>query len=381
MRIAILTSGRFHVCDLARELDALGHDVAFYSCLPPWRTKRFGLPARCNRWLWPWLAPLFLLNRLAQKARLQSLTEGALVSALDSLASHWIARCDVLIGVSGMSNRTARMVRKKYGAQIWIERGSRHILSQKRILDELRSLAPEIQLVSRRAVERELADYAQADVVVVPSQDAQASFTEEGYPIECLFRNPYGVDLSMFPATPAPPRTPPTIIMVGTWSLRKGCDLLVEAWRRIPDARLLHIGAIADVPLPVDLRFEHVDPVPQSDLKHWYAKAHVCVLASREEGLAVVQAQALACGVNLVCTDRTGGADLKEYLDAPAGISVVPHDQVEPLAEAIISSLKQSPAPGQLRDLLGTARERFSWRKYGERYHRELLLRVKKEQP
>ena len=31
LRIAIATGGRFHVLDLARELDALGHEVRFYS--------------------------------------------------------------------------------------------------------------------------------------------------------------------------------------------------------------------------------------------------------------------------------------------------------------------------------------------------------------
>jgi hypothetical protein len=53
MRIAVLTFGRFWVCDLARELDSLGHDVAFYSLVPSWRTRKFGLPNRCNRWLAP----------------------------------------------------------------------------------------------------------------------------------------------------------------------------------------------------------------------------------------------------------------------------------------------------------------------------------------
>ena len=164
--------------------------------------------------------------------------------------------------------------------------------------------------------------------------------------------------------------------MVGTWSLRKGCDVLIEAWRRIPNVRLLHVGSIADAPLPSDPRFEHVDPVPQAELHHWYARAHLSVLASREEGLAVVQAQALACGVPLVCTDRTGGEDLKQYLDNPAVVTVVPSGQVEPLVAAINSSLNNVPEPGRPRDLLGAGREKLSWQEYGKRYHRELLLRT-----
>ena len=72
MQVAILTSGRFHVCDLARELDALGHEVAFYSLVPPSRTRRFGLPSRCNRWLGPYVAPFYALARATRGTALES---------------------------------------------------------------------------------------------------------------------------------------------------------------------------------------------------------------------------------------------------------------------------------------------------------------------
>jgi len=59
MRIALLTSGRFTLVDLARELDALGHDVKLYSLVPRRITRRFGLPDRCNRWLGPHCLPFY----------------------------------------------------------------------------------------------------------------------------------------------------------------------------------------------------------------------------------------------------------------------------------------------------------------------------------
>ena len=53
LRIAIATNGRFHVLDLARELDRLGHHVTFYSLLPKWRSRQFGLSAdRCVSLFW-----------------------------------------------------------------------------------------------------------------------------------------------------------------------------------------------------------------------------------------------------------------------------------------------------------------------------------------
>ena len=55
MRIAIATTGRFHVLDLARELSGLGEDVTLHSWLPNSRTSKFGLPAANHRSTFPYL--------------------------------------------------------------------------------------------------------------------------------------------------------------------------------------------------------------------------------------------------------------------------------------------------------------------------------------
>ena len=69
------------------------------------------------------------------------------------------------------------------------------------------------------------------------------------------------------------------------------------------------LGAILVFPTD-DPRFVHIDPVPQTELARFYAEADAFVLASREDGFGVVLAQALASGLPVICTDRTGGADL-----------------------------------------------------------------------
>ena len=62
LRIGVASSGRFHLLDLARELDVLGSDVCFYSYVPRKRAKTFGLPGRCHVALLPFLFPLVSLN-------------------------------------------------------------------------------------------------------------------------------------------------------------------------------------------------------------------------------------------------------------------------------------------------------------------------------
>ena len=175
----------------------------------------------------------------------------------------------------------------------------------------------------------------------------------------------------MFPATPAPPPgTPPTIIMVGTWSLRKGCDVLVEAWQRLttPDTRLVHVGHVADAPLPASPRFTHHDAVDQRQLTHWYGQAHVLALASREEGLALVQAQALASGLHVAASDYTGAEDLQARLEDPRAVAITPVNDAGALARALDDRLAAACAMQGMRDLLGSAREQLTWAAYGARY-------------
>ena len=375
LKIAIATTGRFHVLDLARELAALGHDIVFYSILPRSRAVRFGLPAASHRALLPWLAPLVAAQYFGGPV-VRRIVNPWTKRAVDWLIARRLEPCDVLIGMSGLCIESARIARERYGAKVFIERGSRHIESQKEILDEVKRLSPDAQSVPDYAVTTELASYKLADVVVVPSRHSADSFVERGFPPERLFRNPYGVDLAMFRPTPAPIRITPTVIYVGAWSYQKGCDLLTAAIARSSGSvRLIHVGAVSDAPLPDQAWFQHQDPVQQWQLPDWYGRANVFVLASRQEGLALVQAQALACGLPVVCTDRTGGKDLFELLGLTEGIFVVPYDDVEALVDAIgqaLSWCERHHPEGALRDLLGNRREQLSWKAYAKRYEDRL---------
>jgi len=377
MRIAILTSGRFHACDLARELAGRGHDVRFYSLVPPARTRRFGLPAACNRWLGGWVGPLYGVTRLGLRTRYASGLLLLMSVVIDRVAARLIEPCDLFIGMSQMSLRSIDTVRRRFGARAWLERGSRHILSQREILERLPRPAAAPRPIPDWAVHRELAEYALADLIVVPSRQAEQSFLERDVPSGRLFRNPYGVDLSMFPATPAPPASvPPTIIMAGAWSLQKGCDVLAEAWRRLPrrNTRLLHVGPVHDAPLPADPGFAHRAAVDQRRLTELYAQAHVMGLASRQEGLGLVLAQALASGLHVAATAPTGVEDLQEQLDDRSAVAVAPADDVEAFAAALGAQLQRACAqPAGRRELLGGARERLTWSAYGDRYDSRIL--------
>jgi len=369
LKIAIFTMGRFHLCELAKQFDRFGHDVAFYSIVPPWRTKKFGLPDHCNRWLLPQVLHWLAVNRLLGCTRFKHWIGEKQMEAFDRSMSWAMEPCDVFIGFSGICNRSGPTAKRKYGAKVWIERPSTHIESQRDILATIASC----RQVPEYHVKRELIDYCHADFVNVPSRHCYETFLERGFPTARLRRNTFGVDLDRFPATPIP-ESKPTVIMTGNWCLRKGCDVLSEAMRHVDGARLIHVGPVDDCPLPKDDWFTHHDSVDEVQLKNFYAQSHVLALASREEGLAFVQPQALSCGLRLVCTDRTGGADLAEFLPDPSVIRVVPHGDVQAFASALKASLADCRTDVGLRDRLGNSgREALTWSAYARRYERQIF--------
>ena len=165
MRIAILTSGRFHMADLARELALLGHDVRFHSLLPTRRARRWGVPNRCNRWLGPAIAPALVTRRLTHGTRWQrTLGQRQVDVTVARLGARRIEDCDVLIAMSGMALESIRALRKRCGARTFVMRGSRHIVSQQEILSSLPG-AKGGAAVPQWVVERELKEYEEAGIV------------------------------------------------------------------------------------------------------------------------------------------------------------------------------------------------------------------------
>jgi starch synthase len=372
IRVAIATAGRFHVLDLARELNALGYAVDFYSYVPKSRAKRFGLPRACHRSLVPFVLPALAVERFAPAVP-PVIRERLLYKSLNLAITARMRNCDLFICMSGIYLEAARFAKRRFGSAIWLERGSRHILSQDEILADI----PGATRPTSLTIHRELAGYELADRIVIPSAHVAESFRRDPSAFAKLFMNPYGVDLEMFP-TARPRRDFDkefTLLFVGSWTLRKGCDLLVSAIARTPGARLVHVGSIGgDLAFPrEDPRFVHVDPVPQTQLAKFYAEVDAFVLASREEGFGVVLAQALASGLPIICTDRTGGPDLAHTSALAQRMTIIPHDDLSALIAAVAGLRDRHKAGERLAPLSDADRETLSWTAYGRRYAKQIV--------
>lgn len=373
LNIAIATNQRFHVLDLARELHALGHHVRFYSYVPRARARRFGLPDECHVPLLPLVLPAVAWQRLMPRL-MPRMRERVLFALLNRAVIMRLHPCDVFICMSGIYLEAARFAKNRYGAAIWLHRGSRHILSQ----DEILAAVPGAERPSPFAIRRELEGYVLADRIVIQAAHVEESFRRDRAAHAKLFRNPTGTDLSMFPVRSDKLVLESfSILYVGTWSLQKGCDILTKAVGQVASARLKHVGAIGDYKFPSrHSQFLHVDPVPQIELAEFYSEADLFVQASRQEGLSAVLMQALASGLPLVCTDRTGGADLAHTPALAARITVVPHDDVGALTDAIARWRDRWREGKKLPPLSEADRETLSWAAYARRYSNELLAGI-----
>ncbi|HEY2483242.1 MAG TPA: glycosyltransferase family 4 protein [Caulobacteraceae bacterium] len=373
LKIAIATAGRFHVLDLARELHALGHEVRFYSYVPRARARRFGLPDRCHVGLLAFTWPFLVWDRLAPRLWPQT-RERFLHQMLDRAVIFRLRPCDVFICMSGIYLAAARHARQRFGARVWLERGSMHILAQ----DEILAAIPGATRPDPYVVRRELEGHRLADRIVVPSRHVVDSFVRDPAAWEKLFRNPYGVDLAMFPQQKhRPSGAPLELLFVGAWSLQKGCDVLTTAVRTVDGVRLTHVGPMGDLAFPVDdHRFSHFAPVTQPSLTDFYSKSDVLVLPSRQDGFGLVLPQALASGLPVICTDRTGGIDLAHTPALAERITLVPVDDASALAEAIARRRDRAREGFSCPPLAETDRQTLSWTAYAWRYSDELVRDV-----
>ena len=360
IKVNIFSPGRFHVCDLARELDKNGFDVKFYSYVPTKRAEKFGLPHRCNCSLLIPMAPFLLLARVIFK-------KSRWTKRLCSIVQDWISyivmrKCDVCIAMSGNYILTTKKA-KKQGAVVIMERGSKHIIEQKAVLDAIKKY--EDSPVPEFNYHRELESYKIDDYIAIASKHVARSFYKHKYPKKKLFINPYGVDLSMFKPI-AEVEKKYDVIMVGGWSYRKGCDLIVEALKD-SNLRFLHVGGIVDLEFPSFPHFTHVDSVDQRQLINYYNMAKISILPSREEGLAMVQAQAIACNLPLVGSIDSGAEDLKCMVEYPEYITIVDKYTPECVRNAIEYALEKYNQLGD-KVYVGSAIENLTWTAYGKRY-------------
>ncbi|HET9085888.1 MAG TPA: glycosyltransferase [Acidobacteriaceae bacterium] len=378
MQVSQAVFGVFHHFELAHQLHRHQCLQTVYSTYPWSRLKREKLPhqyvetfpwihgglaymARYGLYPSPWTERLDYWNALAFDAWIsQKMKRGS-------------ANCDALIAISGAALNAGKLLQERGGKYI-CDRGSTHARYQWRLLQEEhdRWKTP-LDIYDPRDTEREERQYQQADCITVPSSFAARSFVEEGIPAEKLRVIPYGVRLDAFRPAGEPSPESFDVLFVGQVSLRKGIPYLLQAFSELchPRKRLRIVGPVFPhikslfAKLPMD-HVEVIGAVSREELVRLFSTSHVMVLPSLEEGLALVQGEAMACGCPVIATPNTGSEDLfsngKQGFIVPPKNAAVIRERLQQLADAPILQRKMRAAALQRVQHLG------GWNDYGDRW-------------
>ena len=374
MRVSQAVFGVFHHFELAHQLRRHGHLQKVYSTFPWFRLQREGLPRECVE-TFPWYhtGALAVARFGLYPSRWTETTDWWHGLAFDAWLTRRIPETDALIAIAGAGLTAGKLVQSRGGKSI-CDRGSAHARAQGQILEEefLRWKLP-LQTHDERDTQREEEQYAMADCITVPSQFAARSFVQQGVPAEKLRVIPYGVRLDRFTPKDAPDADAVQFIFAGQICLRKGVPDLLEAFARLrhPRKRLWMAGAVQPemrslLPrLPLE-QVEFLGVLSSEELARRFSRSHALVLPSVEEGLALVQAQAMACGCPVIATTNTGAEDLfthgKEGLIVPIRDPQALADRMQQLADdALLQQRMSAAALERVRSLGG-------WQQYGDRW-------------
>jgi glycosyltransferase involved in cell wall biosynthesis len=157
--------------------------------------------------------------------------------------------------------------------------------------------------------------FAMADAVICASSFTQHSLAAAGSRAPAHVVG-YGVDLDLFSARASVPSAKQlTVGFVGALSQRKGARYLLGAMAALPKgAAKLILYTRAKVDRDLIRGFESVDVevrggLSDAELAADLKQCDLVALPSIAEGFGLVILEAMACGVPVLCTTSTGGAD------------------------------------------------------------------------
>jgi glycosyltransferase involved in cell wall biosynthesis len=217
-----------------------------------------------------------------------------------------------------------------------------------------------------------------AAFLLATSRLEQEEFVVEGVAPARIALRYNGVNLEEFATLPAAgvfrkewalPAAEPIVLFLGRIIPRKGADLLIEAFAEAcPErGRLVIAGPEGEAGYVEKLREvargKHVEdrtlftgPLYAEQKKAVLVDGNIFVLLSSAENFANGVAEAIACGMPVIISDRCG---IQEFVSGHAGL-VIPRD-VSALVEALRALLGDAALYDKFRDECPAVAARLSW--------------------
>jgi glycosyltransferase involved in cell wall biosynthesis len=264
---------------------------------------------------------------------------------------------------------------KQLGVQCSYELPIAHWATVRRLLAEEAERYPEWEptLESTREPEEKLfrkeEELRLADRITCPSQ-----FVLDSIPLEIRQKTPCLI--SPFGSPPSErvdfERTPKNnilkLLFVGSMSQRKGLADLFEAMKLVK-SEPVSLSILGQPSMPIDFyrkqfsEFEYYPACTNSKVREIMQQHDALVLPSIVEGRALVQQEALSCGLPIIVTPNTGGEDLVE--EGETG-HLVPIRSPEKISEAILALLADRNNKECIQKLCQKKAKEYTWENYAQ---------------
>jgi glycosyltransferase involved in cell wall biosynthesis len=264
---------------------------------------------------------------------------------------------------------------KEHGMQCSYELPIAHWATVRRLLAEEAERYPEWEptLESTREPEEKLFQKEEelrlADRITCPSH-----FVLDSIPLEIRQKTP--CQISPFGSPPCEPvefqRSPKNdtlkLLFVGSMSQRKGLADLFEAMKLLK-REPISLSILGQPSMPVEFyrkqfaEFTYFPPCSNQKVRKIMKVHDALVLPSIVEGRALVQQEALSCGLPIIVTPNAGGEDLVEE-----GLTghLVPIRSPEKIAEAILAMIERKNPLEKIPKLCQEKSTQYTWAKYAQ---------------
>ena len=371
MNISIIVGGRFHAFNLAEQLNNNNNLKQLITTYPKYFIKKnYGIDKKKIQSV--------ILKEIIQRSFLNKIYNfnDKLTEHFDNKAQKLIDfnDLDILIGWSSFSLKSFQLGKNNKCLKI-LERGSTHIDFQTNIMKEeylINNLIP--NLPSKYIIDKEKMEYQLADHIMVPTEFARQTFLTRGFAEKKIIKIPYGVDLKEFQKKKSNKEKGLIfrIIYTGTLSIRKGVLYLLKSFEELnlKNSQLLMIGNIdSEIKSKINKyrsnkKIIFKKSISQSKLSEQYSSSNVFITCSIEEGLSMVQLQAMSCGLPIICTPNSGG---DEIIDNGNDGFILPIRDIEELKKKILYLYNNQSICFEMgMRAQKKIKDSFSWETYGK---------------
>ena len=237
---------------------------------------------------------------------------------------------------------------------------------------------------SNEKLDRKTEELALADVVLCPSQFVLDSLPGDARLSKTCVVAEFGSPAAGGPFTEAArsPGSPLRLLFAGSLTQRKGLADVFAAMRLLKrsDVELIVMGAPV-APLEFYRKqypdFHYEAPRPHAEVLELMRSCDVFLLPSLVEGRALVQQEAMSCGLPLIVTANAGGEDL---IDEERTGFLVPIRSPESLAARIAWFLDHRNLLPEMRVAARAKAAEYTWARYGEKIVRTVRPALAREE-